>query len=197
MPLHVYQNYQNQYLHFYFSSYDVIMQWENNSHDLRWITVICSEFIKCSKISGSFWQNICGVVRIHEALFKLAMMKVEHSKNSVKCHCDVTETKLYRPMSLLQWHWNYLTCYQRKHKYRYKWVKSLHALNSTVVVVGQTVGSISSKTLAYDCLCTLEVCTTSVVAKSSHWHLGDFLCPVFFQAVLERVHCSAAYNFTW
>ena len=27
-----------------------------------------------------------------------------------------------------------------------------------VVVVGQTVGSISSKTLAYDCLCTFELC---------------------------------------
>ena len=25
-----------------------------------------------------------------------------------------------------------------------------------IVVIGQTVGSISSKTLAYDCLCTLE-----------------------------------------
>ena len=27
-----------------------------------------------------------------------------------------------------------------------------------VVVIGQTVGSISSRTLAYDCLCTLELC---------------------------------------
>ena len=26
-----------------------------------------------------------------------------------------------------------------------------------IVVVGQTVGSISSRTLAYDCLCTLEL----------------------------------------
>ena len=30
------------------------------------------------------------------------------------------------------------------------------------VVVGQTVRSISSKTLAYDCLCTLESCTESI-----------------------------------
>ena len=30
---------------------------------------------------------------------------------------------------------------------------------AVVVVVGQTVGFISSKTLAYDCLCTLELCT--------------------------------------
>ena len=31
-----------------------------------------------------------------------------------------------------------------------------------VVVVGQTVGSISSKTLAYNCLCTLELCTAQL-----------------------------------
>ena len=30
-----------------------------------------------------------------------------------------------------------------------------------IVVVGQIVGFISSKMLAYDCLCTLEVCRTS------------------------------------
>ena len=35
-----------------------------------------------------------------------------------------------------------------------------------VLVVGQTVGSISSKTLAYDCLCTLELCTASMIAPS-------------------------------
>ena len=35
-----------------------------------------------------------------------------------------------------------------------------------VVVVGQTVGSISSRTLAYDCLCTLELCTASMIATS-------------------------------
>ena len=35
----------------------------------------------------------------------------------------------------------------------------------------QSVGSISSRTLSYDCLCTLEVCTTSMIATSSH---GDF-----------------------
>ena len=33
-----------------------------------------------------------------------------------------------------------------------------------VVVVGRTVGSISSKTLAYECLCTLELCTASMIA---------------------------------
>ena len=36
-----------------------------------------------------------------------------------------------------------------------------------VVVVGQTVGSISSKTLAYDCLCTLELCTASMTVSIS------------------------------
>ena len=35
-----------------------------------------------------------------------------------------------------------------------------------VLVVGQTVGSISSKTLAYDCLYTLELCTASMIATS-------------------------------
>ena len=35
-----------------------------------------------------------------------------------------------------------------------------------VVVVGQTVGSISSKTLAYDCLYTLELCTASLAEIS-------------------------------
>ena len=35
-----------------------------------------------------------------------------------------------------------------------------------VVVLGQTVGSISSKTLAYDCLYTLELCTASLIATS-------------------------------
>ena len=37
---------------------------------------------------------------------------------------------------------------------------------AVVVVVGQTVGSISSKTLAYDCLYTLELCTASLIATS-------------------------------
>ena len=35
-----------------------------------------------------------------------------------------------------------------------------------VVVVGQNVGSISSRTLAFDCLCTLELCTASMIATS-------------------------------
>ena len=35
-----------------------------------------------------------------------------------------------------------------------------------VVVVGNTVRSISSKTLAYDCLYTLELCTASMIASS-------------------------------
>ena len=47
-----------------------------------------------------------------------------------------------------------------------------------VVVVGQTVASVSSKTLAYDCLCTLEVCTISMIATSSHGNLWDFLISV-------------------
>ena len=35
-----------------------------------------------------------------------------------------------------------------------------------VVAVGQTVWSISSKTLVYDCLCTLKFCTPSMIATS-------------------------------
>ena len=42
----------------------------------------------------------------------------------------------------------------------------LRILPRMVVVVGQTVGSISSKTLAYDCLYTLELCTASMIAPS-------------------------------
>ena len=68
-----------------------------------------------------------------------------------------------------------------------------------VVIVGQTIGSISSETLAYDCLCTVESCTASMIASllpvnSDIW---EIVCPVFVQAVLERVHFSAAYNFIW
>ena len=37
-----------------------------------------------------------------------------------------------------------------------------------VAVVGQIDGSISSKMLAYDYLCTLELCTTSMIATSTH-----------------------------
>ena len=43
-----------------------------------------------------------------------------------------------------------------------------------VVIVGQTVSSISSKTLAYGCLCPLELCSASMIATSLLGHLG---CP--------------------
>ena len=45
----------------------------------------------------------------------------------------------------------------------------------SLIVVGQTVGSISSQTLAYDCLCKLELCTASMIATSLLGHFGDFL----------------------
>ena len=35
-----------------------------------------------------------------------------------------------------------------------------------VADIGQTVGSISSRMLAYDCLYTLELCTASMIATS-------------------------------
>ena len=56
-----------------------------------------------------------------------------------------------------------------------KIVSLMNQLGMMVVVVGQRVGSISSKPLANDCLCTLEVVTTSMIATSSHGHLEDFL----------------------
>ena len=71
----------------------------------------------------------------------------------------------------------------------------LHLVVVVVVVVGQTVGPISSKTLAYDCLCTLELCTASMLPVNSE--IWGIFCPVFVQAILERVHCSAGYNFIW
>ena len=43
-----------------------------------------------------------------------------------------------------------------------------------VVVVGQTVGSISSKTLAYDCLYTLELCTASLIGIQLTRTFGGF-----------------------
>ena len=42
--------------------------------------------------------------------------------------------------------------------------------------MGQNVWCIHPiKTFAYDCLCTLKLCTTSINANSNLWHLGDFL----------------------
>ena len=49
-----------------------------------------------------------------------------------------------------------------------------------VVIVGHTVGSISSKTLTYDFLWTLELCTASIIVTSLLGHLADFMpsvCP--------------------
>ena len=43
-----------------------------------------------------------------------------------------------------------------------------------VSVVGQTIGSINSKTLAYDCLRNLELCTASMTSNSKLGYLGDF-----------------------
>ena len=42
------------------------------------------------------------------------------------------------------------------------------------VVVGQTDGSISSKTLAYDCLYTLELCTASMLTYQLTRIFGGF-----------------------
>ena len=38
-------------------------------------------------------------------------------------------------------------------------ISNIRCVVVVVVVIGQTVGSIFSRTLAYDCLCTLELCT--------------------------------------
>ena len=66
-----------------------------------------------------------------------------------------------------------------------------------VVVVGQTVGSISNKTLTYDCLYTHLNCARHRRLLPVNTDIWRIFWPVFVQAVLERVHCSAAYNFTW
>ena len=60
---------------------------------------------------------------------------------------------------------------------------ALYDVVVVVVLVGQTVGSISSKTLANIWQVNSDI-------------LGIF-CPMFVQAILERVHCSAGYNFIW
>ena len=48
-----------------------------------------------------------------------------------------------------------------------------HMLQCMVVVIGQTGGSISSKTPAYDCLCTLELCSSSSSSSRTD-HLALF-----------------------
>ena len=65
-----------------------------------------------------------------------------------------------------------------------------------VVVVGQTVGSISSKTLT-STVCTHLNCARHRWLLPVYSDIWGIFCPVFVQAVLERVYCSAAYNFTW
>ena len=60
---------------------------------------------------------------------------------------------------------------------------SLHIKSTIVVVVGQTVGSISSKMLAYDCLYTLELCTASMISS---------LLPVFY--CIEVFTAAVAYK---
>ena len=58
---------------------------------------------------------------------------------------------------------------------------------AVVVAVGETVWTLSSKTLAYDCLCTHELCMASMIATSLLGRLGIF-CQMFVKAVLERVY---------
>ena len=65
-----------------------------------------------------------------------------------------------------------ITCTMQWHPYMchivYDAMALLHVVVVVVVVVvvGETVGSISSKTLAYDCLYALELCTASMIATS-------------------------------
>ena len=49
---------------------------------------------------------------------------------------------------------------------RKRWAEYFEQVLNVVVVVGQTVGSISSKMLACDCLYTLEMFTASLIATS-------------------------------
>ena len=50
----------------------------------------------------------------------------------------------------------------------------------------ETVGYISSKTLAYDCLCTLELCTASMIADSSLGPLGGFSAQCLSKLFLKK-----------
>ena len=53
-----------------------------------------------------------------------------------------------------------------KQKLEKKSKGSVYEVVVVVLVVGQTDGFISSRTLAYDCLCTFELCTASMIATS-------------------------------
>ena len=66
-----------------------------------------------------------------------------------------------------------------------------------LVVVGQIVRSIWSKTLAVDCLCTLQLCTPSLGLLPANSDIWGIFCKVFCQAFLKRVYGSAVYNFIW
>ena len=63
-----------------------------------------------------------------------------------------------------------------------------------VVVVGQTVESISSNMLALQMWCTLNYARHRwlLPVNSDIWVI---FCPVLLKAVLESIHCSTAYNF--
>ena len=68
---------------------------------------------------------------------------------------------------------------------------------AVVVVVVQIVGTISRETLAYTTVCAHLNCERHrwlLPVNSDIWRL---FCRVFVQAILERVHCSAGYNFIW
>ena len=52
-------------------------------------------------------------------------------------------------------------------------------------------------TLAYGCLCTLELCRAPMIPIPVDLDICGIFCSVFIQTVIERVHCSAAYNFIW
>ena len=72
----------------------------------------------------------------------------------------------------------------------------VHLTKVCRLVVWQTVGSIYSKTLGYDC-CTHLNCALHRWLLPVNSDIWEIFWPVFVQAILKRVHCSALYNFIW
>ena len=82
----------------------------------------------------------------------------------IKCYLW-TLLECYQWMLVKCYLWTLVECYQWMLVKCYLWTLVVVVV-VVVIVVGQTVGSISSKTLAYDCLYTLELCTASIIATS-------------------------------
>ena len=109
--------------------------------------LLCSETLvsdmrqeRSSRFPDSVALSCCAVARClgPEGWLRTCEMVTEHIVNANKFECGFCEMAVFGVCGVVV----------------------------VVVVVGQTVGSISSKTMAYDCLYTLELCTASMIATS-------------------------------